>query len=162
VGERDVERVADAVTGLRLGAFFRDAVYGTRDLPLARLLAQAGLDLKPKTEPGAVSLGVRTAAAPDGVKLVHVHDGGAAQAAGLSAGDVVIAVDGLRVTNESLKSLLARHRAGDVVEVHAFRRDELIVRRLRLARAGPAQYELVEQARPKAAARRLRRRWLGA
>ena len=162
VGERDVERVADAVTGLRLGAFFRDAVYGTQDLPLARLLAQAGLDLKPKTGPDAVSLGVRTATAPDGVKLVNVHDGGAAQAAGLSAGDVMIAVDGLRVTHDSLKSLLARHRTGDVVQVHAFRRDELIARQVRLARAGPPQYELVEQARPKTDARRLRRRWLGA
>jgi predicted metalloprotease with PDZ domain len=102
--------VAEAVTGLRLGAFFRDAVYGTKDLPLARLLAQAGLDLKPKTGSGVVALGVRTAAAPDGVKLVNVHDGGAAQAAGLSAGDVMIAVDGLRVTHDSLQSLLARHR----------------------------------------------------
>jgi predicted metalloprotease with PDZ domain len=106
-------------------------------------------------------MGARTDAAADGVKLVNVHDGGAAQAAGLSAGDVVVALDGLRVMNDTLDKVLGRQRVGDCVEVHAFRRDELIVRRVRLQRARPAKYELVGKARPAAAALRLRRRWLG-
>jgi predicted metalloprotease with PDZ domain len=57
-----------------------------------------------------------------------VHEGGAAHAAGLSAGDLVMAVDGLRVSGASggLDAMLARYKVGDTVQVHAFRRDELM------------------------------------
>jgi predicted metalloprotease with PDZ domain len=46
----------------------------------------------------------------------------------MSAGDVLVAVDGLRVNGmpSNLESLLARYRVGDTVTVHAFRRDELM------------------------------------
>ena len=56
------------------------------------------------------------------------------QAAGLSAGDVVIAVDGIKVTNGTLDTLLARRARGSTVRVHAFRRDELIEREVRLGK----------------------------
>jgi predicted metalloprotease with PDZ domain len=57
-----------------------------------------------------------------------VHEGGPAHQAGLSAGDVVIAIDGLRVNGNppNLDQLFARYRVGDTVTVHAFRRDELL------------------------------------
>ena len=60
-----------------------------------------------------------------GVKLQHVYDGGAAQAAGLSGGDVVVAVDGLRITDPD--KLTQRLNPGAAVALHAFRRDELLV-----------------------------------
>jgi predicted metalloprotease with PDZ domain len=86
-------------------------------------------------------------------------DGGA-QAAGLSAGDVVIAVDGIKVTNGTLDPLLARRARGSTVRVHAFRRDELIEREVRLGRT-----ELAAEIKPAAdageAALRQRRNWLG-
>jgi predicted metalloprotease with PDZ domain len=65
---------------------------------------------------------------PLGAKLTQVHEGGAAHQAGLSAGDIVIAVDGLRVNGNpsNLEQLFARYRVGDAVTVHAFRRDELM------------------------------------
>jgi predicted metalloprotease with PDZ domain len=61
-------------------------------------------------------------------KLSAVHDGGAAQKAGLSANDLLVAIDGLRVSGNpaNVDSLLARYRVGDTVQVHAFRRDELM------------------------------------
>jgi predicted metalloprotease with PDZ domain len=81
--------------------------------------------------------------------------------AGLSAGDVLVAVDGLRVDERSLKQLLARRQPGDPVTVHAFRRDELLCVTVRLA-AGPAteaSLSLDEKAADPAV--RLRRGWLG-
>jgi predicted metalloprotease with PDZ domain len=62
------------------------------------------------------------------VKLTHVLDGGGAQAAGLSAGDLVIACDGLRVSQQALDKMLARKLVGDSLTIHAFRRDELLSR----------------------------------
>ena len=118
----------------RLSTFFANAVDGSGELPLKRLLQHAGFTLKmtPGTGP---ALGARTAAAPDGVKLTHVLDGGGAQAAGLSAGDVMIAIAGVRVTPASLEAHLARKRRSARVRVHAFRRDELIERDVRLGTA---------------------------
>ena len=128
----------------RLAAFFANAVDGTGELPLKTLLSSCGFALK--VTPGAgPSLGVRTAAAPDGLKLTHVLDGGGAQVAGLSAGDVVIAIDRVRVTQTSFEAQLARKRRGARVQVHAFRRDELIRRHVRL---GAAEIEVTLTAAP--------------
>ncbi len=59
--------------------------------------------------------------------MQHAFRGGPAARAGLSGGDVIVAVDGLRATGEGIDTLLGRHAPGDRVTVHAFRRDELLV-----------------------------------
>ena len=138
VPEDGVEQAAYAIGGAamkqRLTGFFRDAVHGTRELPLVELLARAGFKLT--VEPGtAPALGARTASAPDGVRLTHVLDGGGAQAAGLSAGDVIIAIDDLKASQDTLEKRLARKTRGAAVHLHAFRRDELITRVVTLGTA---------------------------
>ena len=60
------------------------------------------------------------------LKIANVFDGGAAQAAGLSAGDMLVAIDGLKASASSFDKLLARRLAGDSAEIHVFRRDELM------------------------------------
>ena len=129
----DVEPLFVEATGAELKKLFRDAVNGTRDLPLDTLLAPFGIELAPETN-GKPSLGARVRGGAD-CSLAAVHDDGAAQRAGLSAGDVLVALDGLRITGSNLDALLSRYRPGDVVEVHAFRRDEL--RSVRLKLDGP-------------------------
>jgi predicted metalloprotease with PDZ domain len=47
------------------------------------------------------------------------------QQAGLSAGDVVIAVDGLKLNLAQLEKRLLHAAVGEVWRLHAFRRDEL-------------------------------------
>jgi predicted metalloprotease with PDZ domain len=162
VPEDGIEAAAHAVGGApakrALTAFFNLAVRGTDDLPLKHLLAMAGIDFE--IEAGAsASLGARTAAAADGVKLTHVLDGGSAQRAGLSAGDVLIAVDGLKAALPGLEKLLGRKRKGAKVTVHAFRRDELIVREVTLT-PGELDAHVRIARRAPAAARRRREAWL--
>ncbi len=60
------------------------------------------------------------------VVLTHVYDGGAAQLAGLSAGDVIVAVSGIRATAGELEGKIARVPEGESILVTAFRRDELM------------------------------------
>lgn len=141
VTEEGLERLISEVAGVDLSAFFRQALRGTDDLPLAELLATCGIDyhLRPADSSGdkggkpggkngkpRVVLGVRTGDDAGGAKLLSVFDGGAAQQAGLAAGDVVIAVDGLRVNNSSLDKVIASYAPGDRVQIHVFRRDELM------------------------------------
>ena len=71
-----------------------------------------------------MALGARYEAEAGGLRLTQVLHGGAAQAAGLAPRDLLLAVDGERVTAANLVSLLERARPGPV-EVHLFRRDRL-------------------------------------
>lgn len=157
VGDEDIRLIAEALCGLDLRRFFADGVHGTRELPLKKLLAPFGIGLewdKAKTP----ALGVKTANAADALKLATVYDGGAAQAAGLAADDVLVAIDGLRVTPASLEQQLGRCRPGDTLTVHAFRRDELMQFSVRLAPPADETARLVV----KTGANRLRHAWLGA
>ena len=143
VSEEDVELLASEVSGLDLSHFFDQALRTTEDLPLDELLdtVAVGYELCPATsskdngglrkgeaEPQRPKsdLGVLHKADAAGVILTAVMDTGAAVAAGLAAGDVLIALDGIKVTSENLDQLLGRTQIGTTVEVHAFRRDELM------------------------------------
>ena len=128
VTEQEVEALFDEISGLKLKNMFERYVRGLDDLPLAKLYAPLGVKLVDERKGGKASLDAGIGRDPLGAKLTQVHEGGAAHQAGLSALDVVIAIDGLRVNGNppNVDALLARYRVGDRVTVHAFRRDELM------------------------------------
>ncbi|SFN33040.1 Predicted metalloprotease, contains C-terminal PDZ domain [Formivibrio citricus] len=140
IDEREWESLAQEVTGLDLSGFFDNALRSTNELPLVELLAQFGIESQLRVASGASdkggwqdspakpsnSLGIRTATDNGLLKLTHVLAGGAAQSAGLSANDFLLAIDGLRVTASNLETLLAGKPAGERRQIVAFRRDELM------------------------------------
>jgi predicted metalloprotease with PDZ domain len=172
VEEDGIERLAEEVTGLKLGRHFDDWLRSTRELPLKALLATHGVEMqlrapesaqdkggKPaasKATAGLAMLGARARAERDDAAVTHVLDGGAAQAAGIAAGDVVVAVDGLRPGRGGLDALLAKRRPGERVAIHAFRRDELMSFDVELGRAHTDTCVLTQSADGK----RLFKRWL--
>ncbi|VWC51565.1 M61 family metallopeptidase [Burkholderia lata] len=161
VEENEVEALIEEATGVALGRLFADAVHGTRDLPLAELLAPFGVTLAPDVANGTTAkptIGARLRGGAD-CTFAAVYEGGAAHRAGLSAGDTLIAIDGLRVTGTNLDALLARYRPGDKVEVHAFRRDELRTAKLKLDGPEITRYRLTAAAKP-AAVSKAREAWL--
>ncbi|MBI3146368.1 MAG: M61 family metallopeptidase [Pseudogulbenkiania sp.] len=151
LAEDEWERIAAEASGLDLREFFERALRSTADLPLVELLATQGVQMALEPADGATDrggvvealaaklarpvLGVRTASDPLGVRLTHVLDGGAAQLAGLAGGDVVVAVDRLKVSD--LDKALSRFPAGETVKLHVFRRDELMTFNVEL-QAAPA------------------------
>jgi predicted metalloprotease with PDZ domain len=128
VTEQEVESLFDEVSGVRLKTIFDRYIRGTEDIPLAKLYAPFGVKVTEERKNAKPSLDAGIGRDAGGAKLTQVHEGGAAHQAGLSAGDVLIAVDGLRVNGNpsNLDQLLARYRVDDTVTVHAFRRDELM------------------------------------
>lgn len=140
VTEEGIERLISEIAGVDLASFFARALRSTDEIDLAPLFATCAINYqaraadsqsdkggkagKKKTVPTV--LGVRSGEHGLGAKLLNVYEGGAAQHAGLSAGDVVVAIDGLRATHTNLESSIAQRAAGERITLHAFRRDELM------------------------------------
>ena len=174
VEEDGIERLAEQAAGLKLERLFDDWLRSTRELPLRALLATHGveMDLRPaesaqdkggtparsKNTAGLAMLGLRARAQGDDTAVTHVLEGGAAQEAGIAAGDLIVAVDGLRPGQTGLDAALARRRAGERVGIHAFRRDELMSFEALLKRPDADTCVLAEST---GARRAQLERWLG-
>ncbi len=148
--------------GRGLAQWLRRSVEGTEDLPLATLLRTVGVSLRFEASSKTPSLGVKLAGGNGEVKIAQVFDDGPAQRAGLSAGDVLVALDGLKVSGAGLDAMLARRAPGTHVEIHAFRRDELLCFDVVLAPAPEDKASLHINPRAGQAAVARRAAWLGA
>ena len=122
----EVEALFDEISGGRFKPFFDKYVRGTEDVPLAKMLAPFGVKYNDERKSSKPSLDANIGREANDCKLTSVHENGAAHLAGSSAGDLLVAIDGLRVTATNLEALLSRYGVDSVVEVHAFRRDELM------------------------------------
>ncbi len=174
VPERGVEAVASELSNLDLAAFFRDFVHGTTELPLADLLRSVGIDLRLRRTQGPKDKGGKPAHAgmpavwlganfTDSSELLvkTVLNGSPAERAGLAAGDTIVALDGTRASVEDIAHLLATRRSGEVVIVHAFRRNELMTFHVALDAAPEDSCWLALDPRAPAEAMTRRLAWLG-
>lgn len=129
VNNHTVQEICQSLLNIDLSEFFNLCLYSTEELPFVMLLSEQGVQLSYKYEnskqQAVACLGVRGQMAEGGYQLQNVWQGGAADVAGLSAGDVIIAVDGLKVTAQ-LEKNLATYTIGQTVIIHFFRRDELM------------------------------------
>jgi len=149
VTEGEIESLAAEIAGNDLSEFFANYLYGTVDIPLKELFAPLGIDfcLRPArnaddkggdsennddTTTPIVYLGARVMNDGIGARLSHVFDNGPAQKAGLSAGDIIIAIDQIKVNKGNLETMLADYPVDSEVTVHAFRRDELFATTMKL------------------------------
>ena len=139
VPEDGIAGLASELAGRDLGDFFARHVDGVEDPPLADLLADVGVTLKLRAADNARRSGrqirarrpragttagraTRTTfgfelAAGSEPRLLHVYSGGPAERAGLAAGDVLVAIDGVRATPAFVEALAPaaaqRRRARD-------------------------------------------------
>ena len=165
-----IQRLVCEIAGADLGEFLDEMIYGTDDLPLLELLEDAGIEVTRRVAANAqdrggkvaegelpkVDLGGGLKDGDNGLTILRVDEAGSLQAAGLSAQDVVIAVDGLKLGLAQLEARLLRASAGDVWRLHAFRRDELYEFEVTLQEAVADTFVLQV-----ADAQRASRSWLG-
>lgn len=176
ISPQQMEAVIKGIAGEDITDFLEQALRSTEDLPLETLLNKIGVAYRLRTATSnsdkggkpagdigdpTLALGVRYGKDPLGVKLLNVFDDGAAQQAGLSAGDIVIAVDGLRATMENIEKLLAYHRKNREVPMHAFRRDELMNFNVPIQQAPLDTSYLEMDDTADESQQRLRNNWLG-
>lgn len=138
------QRAVETVAGSDFSDFFTRYVAGTEELPYERTLAYAGLRLErkesppadigvtfespaapPLSPPGAPSSTQFNAAAVVGLVVTGVNSEGPAYNV-LAPDDVLLAIDGERVTRATLAAQLARFREGQRVPLTIFRGDRLL------------------------------------
>jgi predicted metalloprotease with PDZ domain len=181
VAEDGVQAVAEELTGLDLSDFFAQALRSTEDLPLPELLARFGVSWTNRPQDGRDDsggkprpderlaelrrrgwLGISVSDGGGGARIDRCYDDGPAMPAGLSAGDVIIACDGLKVDAAGLRGALARRRPGDAVNLHVFRDDELFEAGVSLVPPPETTVVLSVDENADAGTRARREAWLGA
>ncbi|WLD57146.1 PDZ domain-containing protein [Salinispirillum sp. LH 10-3-1] len=139
VPEHGIPEVARDVIDCDLSAAFQLGLYGTEDLPLEPLLEQFGVQTtwgtaeslkraggqKSHIKEGQCSLGAYFDNHPMGAKARVVLSGSAAHKAGISTGDVIIALDHVQTDAAQIDEQIALRQPGERIDVHLFRRDEL-------------------------------------
>ncbi|MCG7948954.1 MAG: PDZ domain-containing protein [Candidatus Thiodiazotropha taylori] len=143
VPENGIEKVVADVTSLDLQSLFDLGLRSTAELPLTDCLSEFGvamklLPAKSSDDKGGVlgdkereqqsytGIGAKWTSKNSGIKIQQVFDDGAAQNAGISAGDEIVAVDGLKMSANQFENYILDTDAGDQIEVHLFRRDQLM------------------------------------
>jgi len=119
-----IEQLIESVAGRSLSRFFDQALRGTEPLDFSTPLAEFGVRVEPVAEREGPDIGCTVTAGPD-PRIQLVFENRPAQRAGLAVGDWLVALDGLAV-GADFKARIARHRPGDQVRVHVFRRGRLL------------------------------------
>ncbi|GAA5214961.1 M61 family metallopeptidase [Corallincola platygyrae] len=147
----------ERLTGLDYEPFFERYLYSTDEIPLEELLNDVGVLLKLRHTTSIQDKGGKPASptnqqkwqfgamiaqsADGGVKIQSVHNGSAAEDAGLAPGDELVAFDNVKVSFSNFNDRFVRHTSqcqrGDQITMHVFRDDQMLVMALPLRETMP-------------------------
>jgi predicted metalloprotease with PDZ domain len=160
VSEADIAQALQEAGGRSFAHELSQWVHGTGELPLRALVERAGVEWTEDAPTMAQRLGLRVSeSALTGVKVSHVLRGGAAERAGLSAGDELIALRGWRLRRlEDAARLLTPGQAAPLLAARDQRIVELTLSLPAQAHGGAVSLKPAAQPAPDALA--LREAWL--
>ncbi|UGQ27234.1 M61 family metallopeptidase [Acinetobacter calcoaceticus] len=122
VNERTIFDLCKELTGDNWIEQINHLINTTDELPLDQLLPEFGLSYRVKTDK-SLPLGLKLVDKPEGVLVQSARRESAGAKAGISANDVIIAIDGLKASTKLIEKYA---KQGGTYTVFAFRRDELI------------------------------------
>jgi predicted metalloprotease with PDZ domain len=161
---QDFQRVCEQVAGGTLEPFFAKYVRGREEIDYTPLLAPFGVELlktRPQSSPEA-TFGATVRAEPNGLlKVSEVRAGSPAFEQGISAGDLILALDDKRVESAAeFNSMIAQKAPGSVLKVSLFRGNRLLTVEVTLGSAFPSLFALVPTENPTESQQRLLGQWL--
>ena len=122
VHERTIFELCHTLTGDNWSEQINHLINTTDELPLDQLLPEFGVSFTLKNEK-SLALGLKLADKPEGVLIQSARRDGVGAKAGLSANDVIIAIDDLKATTKLIEQYTKQTGSYTVL---AFRRDELM------------------------------------
>lgn len=178
--EGDVYAAVEKIGGRAARNLLKRLVEERAEIDYARHLKHVGLELtrRPKASAskrakekkdeetpqaylGLVTADARTRATSEFVAITNVLEGSPAERAGVSAGDVIIAVDGERVDGRRWDAVMEMKRPGDRVEVTLFRGSRLLAKTATVAELDRRPYRLEPVRNATDRQTRARDRWAG-
>ncbi len=138
VNQRTIYELCKELTGDNWLEQINHLVNTTDELPLDQLFPEFGISYQVKDDK-ALAFGLKLSDKPEGVVVQSARRDGAGAKAGLSANDVIIAIDGLKASEKLLASYAKKQGTFTVL---AFRRDELMQFEVTAAETGLASVEL--------------------
>ena len=154
----DVRAILRELTGTSWDGWWAHNVNSPASVDFDALLAPVGLKLQ--AGPQVAWAGWSANAGPGGMQLRSVERGSPAWNAGFVPDDIIVAIDGKRVTADRFDAALAERKPGETVTIGYFRRDQLAEKRLTLGANPKDRPAVVQVERPTAAQRALFQRWL--
>lgn len=137
VNERTIFELCNELTGDNWIEQINHLINTTDELPLDQLFPEFGLSYTLKNDK-ALAFGLKVVDKAEGVVVQQVRRDSAAAQAGLSANDVILAINGVKASEK----LLAKYaKQQGTFTVYAFRRDELLQFELQ---AGESELTTVE------------------
>ncbi|ENW29507.1 M61 family metallopeptidase [Acinetobacter lwoffii] len=138
VHERTIFELCKELTGDDWSEQINHLINTTDELPLDQLFPEFGMAYSLKNDK-SLPFGLKLADKPEGVLVQSARRDGVAVLAGLSANDVIIAIDGLKATTKLVESYAKQQ---GTFTVYAFRRDELMTFEVQAAGSELTEVEL--------------------
>ncbi|KRJ17976.1 M61 family metallopeptidase [Acinetobacter pittii] len=139
VNERTIFDLCKELTGDSWIEQINHLINTTDELPLDQLFPEFGLSYRVKTDK-SLPLGLKLVDKPEGVLVQSARRDSAAAKAGISANDVIIAIDGLKATTKLVEKYA---KQGGTYTMYAFRRDELLSFEVECATSDLTEVELI-------------------
>ncbi len=139
VNENDIQQTICHAVDTDITNFLNQLIYQHSDLPVNELLEFISINLeyresagqldkggKANTDLPACSMGANLKESDAGLQVISVKENAAAQQAGLSAGDIIIAINSLKANMKMYQDWLKLSQPGSQHQLVVFRRDELM------------------------------------
>ena len=139
VNENSIQEIICSTVETDITDFLNQLIYQQVDLPLKELLEVISINLEYRESAGqldkggkansqlpACTLGANVKESDAGLQIISVKENSAAQQAGLSAGDTIIAINALRANMKMYQDWLKLSIPGSRHQLVALRRDELM------------------------------------
>ena len=146
VHERTIFELCKELTGDDWSEQINHLINTTDELPLDQLFPEFGMAYSLKNDK-SLPFGLKLVDKPEGVLVQSARRDGVAVLAGLSANDVIIAIDGLKATTKLVESYAKQQ---GTFTVYAFRRDELMSFEVQAAGSELTEVELKVEDQAKA------------
>jgi predicted metalloprotease with PDZ domain len=149
----DFQRAAELMAGASLENFFTRYVRGREELDYNASLSTFGLQLGAANQSNVSPVerpyfGADLAQEGDRLMVRRVYSDSAAYEQGLNAGDQIVALDGMRVSQQSFMARLGEKRAGDTLNLTLFRDDDLRVLPVKLGKRTVRDYRILPVRQP--------------
>lgn len=154
-------KAVQTVAGSDFEEFFEMNARSRQELNYNRYLQHAGLTIEVRRQPPDIWVGIEFERAETGSpRIRRTLPDSPARKAGLDAGDVLVAMSGVRLTFENFRTRLHNHRLGEAVSLTVMRGDRMLTLNLVPVERQEQRWHIVENPQAKGEHVELRKAWL--